>query len=306
MKKLIWIVPAILLFVLLVLFFLLPTQPVVHKKVALNANQNSVAKLLAEKGKWQQWWPDGEDRFVYDSLNFSFQLEMLKSAVLHVPFGDSLLPAQLNTISYDRNSSAAIFQVSLPEASGPVEKISNYFKSRQIASSADDLLERLKAFAEKEENIYGFAVKEEKVKDSAFVAYRFQTTGYPATEQIYSAVALLQRYADSAGATVTGAPMLHADHQGKEQYQVMVALPVNKPLEGNGTVVPKRMVQGKILVTEIKGGAASVEQALQRFEEYVTDHRRTSPAIPYQSLLTDRRQQPDSSKWITRLYYPVF
>jgi hypothetical protein len=29
-------------------------------------------------------------------------------------------------------------------------------------------------------------------------------------------------------------------------------------------------------------------------------------AIPYQSLVTDRMKEPDTMKWLTRLYVPVF
>jgi hypothetical protein len=37
----------------------------------------------------------------------------------------------------------------------------------------------------------------------------------------------------------------------------------------------------------------------------VQDHQRVAPAIPFQSLVTDRTKQPDTSKWVTRLYWPI-
>lgn len=305
MKKLIWIVPAALFLLLLVAYFLLPAQPVIYKKVTLPVNQNAVVKLLTQQDKWQQWWPADDNEIVYDSLNFSFQQEMSKTAILRVPFKDTLLTAQLNTILYKVDLSGIIFQTSLPASSNPLQKISNYFRSQRIAGEAEEILRRLKAFAEKEENIYGFAVRQEKVKDSMLVAIRFQTTGYPETIRIYSAIAELRSYINAEGAKETGAPMLHTDPADNQQYRVMVAIPVNRVLNGNGPIEPKRMVLGNILVTEVKGGPHTVEKAMQVFQQYVIDHRRTSPAIPYQSLITDRLQQPDTTKWVTRLYYPV-
>jgi hypothetical protein len=62
---------------------------------------------------------------------------------------------------------------------------------------------------------------------------------------------------------------------------------------------------GNILITEIKGGSASIDKAFKEMENYVSDYRRTPPAIPFQSLVTDRMKEPDTSKWITRIFYPV-
>jgi hypothetical protein len=40
-------------------------------------------------------------------------------------------------------------------------------------------------------------------------------------------------------------------------------------------------------------------------ELYISDHERVPPAIPFLSLVTNRMLEPDSSKWITLIYYPV-
>ena len=305
MKKLIWIVPAVLLLLFFVIAFFLPSQPVVYRKVALHANQEGVVKLLTQKNKWQQWWPSTQENILYDSANFSYQQQLVKSAILYIPLGETRLTAQLNTVLYNADSSGIIFQTALPASSNPLEKIANYFESRKIDRMAETILHHLKTFAEKEENIYGFAVRQEKVKDSALVATRFETTGYPNPALLYSAVEELRRYIATQGARATDSPMLHAEPTQNGQYRVMVALPVDSTLEGNGTIEPKRMVLGKILVTEIKGGPHTVQKALREFEQYVIDHRRTSPAIPYESLITNRLQEPDTTKWITRLYFPV-
>jgi hypothetical protein len=62
---------------------------------------------------------------------------------------------------------------------------------------------------------------------------------------------------------------------------------------------------GNILITEVKGGPASIKKAFNEMETYITDYRRTAPAIPFQSLITDRSKEPDTSKWVTKIYYPV-
>jgi hypothetical protein len=88
-------------------------------------------------------------------------------------------------------------------------------------------------------------------------------------------------------------------------YQTMVAIPVNKPLPGRGPILAKRMVPGNILVAEVRGGTAAVEEGFRQLDAYVSEHRTRPPGLPFQSLVTDRRTEPDTSKWITRLYYPI-
>ena len=60
------------------------------------------------------------------------------------------------------------------------------------------------------------------------------------------------------------------------------------------------------LVAEIQGGPNKVENQLKEMENYVQDKNRNSPAIPFASLVTDRRKERDTLKWITNIYYPVY
>jgi hypothetical protein len=65
------------------------------------------------------------------------------------------------------------------------------------------------------------------------------------------------------------------------------------------------MVPGKILVAEVKGGEQRVREAAANLQNYVDDYKLKSPAIPFESLVTDRTKETDTSKWITKLYYPI-
>ena len=66
------------------------------------------------------------------------------------------------------------------------------------------------------------------------------------------------------------------------------------------------MAPGKILVTEVKGGPHAIQVAYAQYEKYLQDYHRISPAIPFESLITERIAEPDTGKWVTRIYYPVF
>lgn len=100
--------------------------------------------------------------------------------------------------------------------------------------------------------------------------------------------------------------MLNVHKNGDSSYLVKVALPVDKQLKDAGDIQYRWMLKGgNILVTEIKGGPSKIEKAFTEMRNYVEDHQRIAPAIPFQSLVTDRREEPDTNKWITKLYWPV-
>jgi hypothetical protein len=73
----------------------------------------------------------------------------------------------------------------------------------------------------------------------------------------------------------------------------------------NGAVLFRRMVPGNILVTEVTGGQATVDDGFRQLEFFLSEHSLTSPGMPFQSLVTDRLAEKDTSKWITKLYYPI-
>lgn len=305
MKKLFWIVPGALILLVVLLVVLIPTQMVVSEKTGIGTSQDGLMRLLTNKDRWQQWWPANQKQLVYENENFSFQQAQLKTAFVGVAFDDTLLRGQLTTLFYQKDSSGVVFQVALPPATNPLQKLRYFFKSKQLSNLAEEAILRLKKTAALEENIYGLAIRQEKVKDSAFVALRFETTGYPQTTAVYAAIAELRQYIQAKGATESAPPMLHANVVENQKYEVMVAIPVNRPLEGFGKIEPKRMVLGNILVAEVKGGAYTAEKAIETLTAYVTDRKRLSPAMPFQSLVTNRMQEPDTSKWITRVYFPV-
>ena len=101
--------------------------------------------------------------------------------------------------------------------------------------------------------------------------------------------------------------MLNVLKFDNSHFEVMTAIPVDKALPETSEFAPKFLLKGgHILEAQIQGGPYTIENSLKEFENYRADYKFTSPAIPYQLLVTDRVKETDTTKWITRLYYPVF
>jgi hypothetical protein len=41
-------------------------------------------------------------------------------------------------------------------------------------------------------------------------------------------------------------------------------------------------------------------------DQYFKDYNRVAMAIPFEYLITDRLKVPDTSKWVTKIYCPVY
>ena len=100
--------------------------------------------------------------------------------------------------------------------------------------------------------------------------------------------------------------MLHIKANDSTHFEAQIAIPVDKPLAETKTFSVKRMLKnGNILVTEVTGGNAQTDHAMTQLELYLSDHKYYPVALPFYMLVTDRMNNPDSSQWLTRIYYPI-
>jgi hypothetical protein len=167
------------------------------------------------------------------------------------------------------------------------------------------VLKRLQAFLQNEQNVYGFPIKHEMVTDTLLVVTKQLDTAKPSVDAYYRLINTLHEYIARAGAQEVNFPMLNISRVDSVHYQTMVAIPVNKALPGSGAILAKRMVPGNILVAEVQGGIATIEDGFRQLDAYVSEHNARPPGLPFQSLVTDRRAESDTSKWVTKLYYPI-
>jgi hypothetical protein len=118
-------------------------------------------------------------------------------------------------------------------------------------------------------------------------------------------IQLVKKVLKKQGVSQVSPPMLNIWKDERGYFKTMVAIPINKEIKPDSRVLMKRMVAGSILVAEIRGGPHAITKGFNQMENYMKDFKLNSPAIPFQSLITDRSAEPDTAKWITKIYYPV-
>ena len=315
MKK--WLVGFILVLVLALgaLYFFLPAQPVARQMITVSGPQPAVFRALTDPRIVQQWLtvPSGKintikDTIVYTEGNHQILITggMMHVVQMKIKEGEPVYNSTINIISLSQSASAIDWQAQIPRTANPFGQFENYFAARKVERRMQEMLDRLRTFLSKKENVYGLDIQATRVTDTVLAATQTITESYPQPQDYYTLIGKLKAHIAKAGARETNYPMLHINEQAGGKYSVMVAIPINQRIEEGGGIQIKRMVAGNLLVADTKGGPHTIRYSLQQFQYYITEQQYSTPAISYQLLVTDRLQQPDTAQWITRLCFPVY
>ncbi len=309
MKKVIVIFSFLIAVLLSVLYFGISSQQSFARAVTVACGSEGALRVLGTERNNKQGWPGeklNDSMYRFEHLQYTAGRTLFNTSGLQFTVAEKTYAGELNLEKLNYESTSFTIQVVHKLPLHPIERITNYFALRQLKKNVDALLAAFKKKFDGEEFIYGFKIEMSRVKDAAMISRSIILNHYPTVKEIYDAVDAIQQHIAANGGIVSNAPMLNVYKDGTVEYLMMVAVPTKTPVAGNETFMQKRMLaNGYILVSEVTGGDATIQNGLAAMQQYVTEHHKSSPAIPFQMLLTDRRTEADTSKWKTMLYYPV-
>jgi hypothetical protein len=302
MKK--WtILAAILLFVLFVpIYIFIPGKLHIVRLGSAGCNPTGGFRALMQDSNWHKWVKTSGMR----GDSFQFSTAYYHALGITVKGADGWeADSRLNILPAGKDSVVMEWRCELPSSLDPWERVRQYRRAVRLKEEMDRTLARLSVFLSNKENIYGMPVVNTLSQDSSLIAGNVVTPGYPSTQEIYRMIRVIRTYISGQGAKETSPPMLHISRRGDGRFESMVAIPIDRRLNGNDSLTPKRFVPWKIVMGEVRGGASTAEEAMRKLRLYIEDYEHTSMAIPFQSLVTERDQEPDTTRWITRVIQPV-
>lgn len=308
MKRFWWmLILGVAIIVTSLIYVMIPNNIVVGRITYIPLRSTISTKYLHDLSKWQQWFPStSPKKFIYNNIEFNTgEMTYSNANILIVKNNDSF-HSTITVFPYSYNSSLIRWSYSFQTSKNPFRRISEYMEAKNIWISMDALLENFKKSVQNTKNIYGFDINYTTLTDTALVSTITITKQYPDTRTIYKIIDKLKSYIISQHASVHNYPMLNITTLEDSTYKLMVGLPTNIPLKGNNEILPKRMVmiKNKTLVTEVKGDANEVQKGFAAIKYFMQDNHYQSPVIPFQQLITNRMEQPDSTKWITKIFAP--
>lgn len=311
MKRIFVVIIVALLLLLLTGYALIPRKLSISSASSFGANRESIYRFLVADTNWHKWWPGNVSNVAEGSFQFrgyEFRIEKVFYDVIQLKLVDNNFSSSLSLeiVPYSIDSIAVELSTELVSGPNPLSRVSRYFRARKIKHALDDIVLALRKYTGNLKNIYGILIRKEKVQYQHLISAKRSFSHYPTTTDVYAMIDELRDYVHKSGAQEIFSPMLNIQMADSTNYLAQVGLPVDKDLPQEEGIASKWMMKGgNILEGEVTGGQKQLDEGARQMEIYIRDYQRTIIAIPFQMLITDRRKEPDSTKWITRLYYPV-
>lgn len=306
MKKIMIILIIALLLLLGSIYIFIPDKIKIGSVTKSSLNITAATRYLVNSINWAEWWP-GVKPLHYNNIDFKIAKKKLDSFEIQLLYKKDTLLSTLEIVSLDSNATAYSWTCEMESSNNPIKRCTQYFKAIHIKKSLDLLTDSLKNYLDKEENIYGFNVHLIKVTDSVLIATKHSFNHEPDIKEIDLMVQQLNDYINKEKAVSKNYPMLNVHQLSQNNYEAMVAIATDRQLPATKDFTPKLVLKGgNILEAEVKGGPFIIKKGFEEFENYKTERGIVSPAIPYQLMITDRMKEKDTTRWITKFYYPIF
>lgn len=309
MKKKLLFFTALIVLLLVCTYAFIPNIVTIKGEGSIRVTQQGLHRSILDKDNMKKWWPgtiDPSGALQYNGNNYRFVNNNISLIAAAINSTEDSINSSLYIVSLATDSVQLAWVGKTVTSYNPVKRFTKWLKAKNINEDIGMLLQKMKAFYSNNENIYGIKVEKALVMDSVLITTGAYSKEYPNTEFIYTLVDKLKDHAAANGAKEAGYPMLNIEKTDSTDYNVRVAIPLDKVLPDAPGINSKRMLGlGNILVTEVTGGIYQTAKAFKQISYYASDYQRVPPAIPFYSLITDRRKETDTTKWITRIYFPV-
>jgi len=305
MKKILIALVLSVAFLLVAVYVLIPHRMKMEKTIKVIAALPGVSRVLTNDSSWKKWWPN-KTLFTYNGKQYKLGGNAFNVININIYDGADTIKSRMELVLLNSDSIMIMWNAEKQTSNNPFKRFSIYRDAKRTQENMSTLLGHIKSFLDKPENIYGFPIHKVSVVDSVLISARRSLDHKPGEKDIDAMIQRLRKYIAENNAIEKNLPMLNVMKIDSTDYEVMTAIPVNRSLPDTKEFTSKFMLKGgNILEVQIQGGPHTIESAFIELENYREDHQYTSPAIPYQLLITDRLKETDTTKWITKLYYPV-
>jgi hypothetical protein len=306
MKKLGWLIGGLLL-ALIAFSLFLPATSVTRSSRSVNCTNEAMIRYTVKPSNWKSWWPGemlNDSTIQYDSKQYHIEIILLNG--FRALRNDRLERIEFQFTPLVGDSSELSLTRTQVSGWNPILRISRWMNAKLNSNKKDALLDPIANFFDKPANVYGFEIKRGKVIHISWMSGKRVFDHEPTQEETAALLNELRSYIESQNGVIQADPILNIRSVEVNSFELMVAYPTDRNLTPNPSFSLKQMIPGFLMIGEVTGGPNTIKLAEQNLELFMRDHNLQSPAIPFQTLITDRSKITDTSKWVTQLNYPVF
>ena len=312
MKK--WIVWFFVILILGVasIYIFIPAKIVITNISSAEATITGEFRYISQEENWEKWWRDDDGKshlkgkpFTYGANEFRITRKSYNAVGINIRKNGADIPSFLNLISFTIDSTGAVWACEMPSSVNPFTRVSNYLNAREIKKNITGVMKVFSAFVSKPNNVYGMTIYKTTVHDTLIVSARFTSPDYPTTAQLYTYFDTLKQSVIKQKATPVGFPIMNLRKMPDGSFETQTGMPTNRLLKNDGKILALRMPPGLFMTADIRGGAYAVDEGMRQLDLFIQEYNRIKIATGFQILITDRRSEPDSTKWITKIKIPI-
>jgi hypothetical protein len=307
MKKVLYILVPILFF--LIISYLLPTQKPTTETISVSMPVDAITRVVTNQKDWAKWFPGTK---VNDSVYTYYESPITIHKVLMNGFKATMVNKGVEVdldfsfmADYNAKTSFTLNTV-MKITYNPLLRFKQFLSLNSVENDCKRLLYQMQDYFSDVEKVYGFPIEMQKVPNSSYVSTKQTYDHEPTTDEIYALIDEVNEFIDGVEVKIVNYPILNVFKEDSSSYTAMVAVATERDIPSNGKFLLKNMMLGNIVVCEVTGDKNVIRQCNEAVKNYVQDHRKTSPAISFERLITNRRTVQDSTKWRTTINYPVF
>lgn len=327
------IVIAVVALILIVVTFLLPSKTEMERSKLIEAPQEMLFEQVNNLKNWSAWSPwhqlDPDMKVDYSSDNptgegawYSWEgnqdvgsgkLTILESDPTNrirteMLFMDSEDPAFSNWIFEETDNGTKVTWTFDAEMSGAGKWFGLMMESflgpsyEQGLNNLDSVATSLPHEPDPAADVTAF-----ELNDTWYIGYMIETDqdGVSDSENYAKGMGAVNGFMTSQGLESTAPPMSIVHEWKPEKVVLEMAIPVR-----DSVAVPDSLTMGKIpagsaLKMKHMGNYMNLSNTWAAFEDYNAANQVVPRWYPYEVYVTDPGQEPDTSKWVTEIVYPV-
>ncbi|PKP23227.1 MAG: hypothetical protein CVU05_00270 [Bacteroidetes bacterium HGW-Bacteroidetes-21] len=331
MKSLKWIMIILIsiIAIALIIAAFLPSSYKVERKTEINASFEKIAPLITDLKMWDKWspWKAADSAAIYTyndtigvNAEMSWEGEIVGSGKLRITgINDTLIKYQLTFLDPMESTSEGGFIVKINDdkteltwydegsLSYPMGRLMTLFISfdKMLGSDFEKGLANIKTVAEEKSYEYSYSIFEKSVDALNIAAIRDTISMNETSEVLGKNFGEIMSLLKKQKVECAGAPMAISYAWDPSSWDFEAAIPVSKEIKPEGRIQFKQSYAGKVVYIIYTGPYEGTEKAYNDLDYYMKENGYEQNGGPWEIYVTDPMTEPDTSKWITEIYFPV-
>jgi effector-binding domain-containing protein len=318
----------VIIVALLIFAAFLPSNYTVTRAVVINNTSENISKKIVDFQEWNNWSPwigiDKTEKYTFnDTIGIGAKMEWTGDTIGEGNM--TITGITKDTIKYDlifmapwKSVSAGSFSFAKADAgttvtwtnkgelAWPLMRLMGFIMNfdKMMGPDFEKGLAKLKTTVENSSK-YSYNIIEKDVPSSTIATVHNKIKMEEIADVLGKSYGSIQELMAKQGAQMAGAPMAITIAYDSLSWEFEAAIPIDKEIKGNDKVQVKKSYAGKVIYLSYMGPYNGTYQAYIELESYKKEKGYTDNGGPWEVYVTDPTTEPDTSKWITEIYFPV-